>query len=193
VWGAESYAAVLVAGTPSAWALRRLYVHDTADAAVTGHGVNQDHLVYVNAGAGGGVLERSLLVRSPNGRAVKLGPPACGAGVTANVVVRYVTMVDNLGPSNVQASCEARDNRIERNLMVRPAAGRANVTGFSLTGAGNVAVDNVGWGSAAVADTAAGIVDGGGNLLRDPRFVDEAAGDYRPLDDVAGAYGAFAP
>ncbi|MCC6555821.1 MAG: hypothetical protein IT372_22900 [Polyangiaceae bacterium] len=70
--------------------------------------MNQDHLIYVNAGTGGGVIERSILVSSPNGRGVKIGPPSCGAGATANVVVQLNTMVDNLGPPNIQFSCESQ-------------------------------------------------------------------------------------
>ncbi len=193
VWGAESFAAILVAGAPSSWALRRLYVHDTAEMAVTGHSVNQDHLIYVNAGTGGGIIERSLLVNSPNGRGVKLGPPSCGSGATANVVLQYNTMVDNLGPSNIQFSCESHDNRAERNLLVHSLTGRTNITGFSLTGANNVAVDNLGWDSSGVVDTGAGVVDGGGNVMRDPLFVDAPMRDFHVNDPEAKMYGVYAP
>jgi len=193
VWGAESFAGILIAGVPSAWALRRLYVHDTADINVTGHSVNQDHLIYVNAGEGGGVIERSILVGSPNGRAVKIGPSSCGNGPIANVVVRYNTMVDNFGPSNVQFSCESHDNLAEWNLMVRPGMNRANVTGFSLTGANNVAKNNLGWESTGVVEMGAGVVDGGGNIMRDPLFVDAMNRDYHVKDAEAAKYGVYAP
>lgn len=193
VWGAESFAGILVAGAPSAWALRRLYVHDTADINVTGHSVNQDHLIYVNAGIGGGVIERSILVGSPNGRAVKIGPSACGNGPIANVVLRYNTMVDNLGPSNIQFSCESHDNLAEWNLLVRPQAGRANITGYQLIGANNTAKNNLGWDAMGVVEMGSGVVDGGGNMLRDPLFVDEAKRDYHVMDAMAKAYGVYAP
>ena len=193
VWGAESFAGILVAGVPSAWALRRLYVHDTADINVTGHSVNQDHLIYVNAGEGGGVIERSILVGSPNGRAVKIGPSACGNGPIANVIVRYNTMVDNLGPSNVQFSCESHDNLAEWNLMVRPGMGRANVTGFSLTGANNIVKNNLGWESTGVVEMNSNVVDGGGNILRDPLFADGPNRDYHVKDAEAAKYGVYAP
>jgi hypothetical protein len=193
VWGAESFAGILVAGTPSAWALRRLYVHDTADIAVTGHSVNQVHLIYVNAGIGGGVIERSILVGSPNGRAVKIGPSACGNGPIANVVLRYNTMVDNLGPSNIQFSCESHDNLAEWNLLVRPQSGRANITGFSLTGANNIGKNNLGWESDGVVETGSGVVDGGGNIQRDPLFVDAPKRDFHVKDAMASQYGVYAP
>lgn len=193
VWGAESFAGILVAGAPSAWALRRLYVHDTADINVTGHSVNQDHLIYVNGGIGGGIIERSLLVGSPNGRAVKIGPPSCGNGPIANVVLRYNTMVDNLGPSNIQFSCESHDNLAEWNLLVRPQAGRTNITGFQLTGANNAAKNNVGWDSDGVVEMGAGVVDAGGNIMRDPLFVDAPNRDFHVNDATASQYGAYAP
>jgi len=193
VWGAESFAGILVAGTPSAWALRRLYVHDTAPIAVTGHSVNQDHLIYVNAGTGGGVIERSLLVGSPNGRAVKIGPAACGDGPIANVVLRYNTMVDNLGPSNIQFSCESHDNLAEWNILVRPLSGRGNITSFQLTGANNAAKNNLGWDSDGVIEMGSGVVDGGGNIMRDPLFVNEANRDYHVNDAMAKQYGVYAP
>jgi hypothetical protein len=182
VWGAESFAGILIAGVPSAW-----------DIDVTGHSVNQDHLIYVNAGEGGGVIERSILVGSPNGRAVKIGPSSCGNGPIANVVVRYNTMVDNWGPSNVQFSCESHDNLAEWNLMVRPGMNRANVTGFSLTGANNVAKNNLGWESTGVVEMGGGVVDGGGNILRDPLFVDAMNRDYHVKDPEAAKYGVYAP
>lgn len=191
--GAESFAGILIAGVPSAWALRRLYVHDTADINVTGHSVNQDHLIYVNAGEGGGIIERSILVGSPNGRAVKIGPSACGNGPIANVVVRYNTMVDNFGPSNVQFSCESHDNLAEWNLMVRPGMNRANVTGFSLTGAHNIAKNNLGWDSTGVVEMGSGVVDGGGNIMRDPLFADAMNRDYHVEDAEAAKYGVYAP
>ena len=193
VWGAQSFAGILVAGAPARWALRRLHVHDTADLAVTGHSVNQDHLIYVNAQNGPGVIERSLLTHSPNGRAIKLGPPACGAGATTGVSIRYNTMFDNRGPSNVQFSCESHDNETRRNLMVGALSGRANVTGFTVTGANNIVVDNVGWDSIATVESGSGVIDGGGNLHVDPMFTDVSAGDFHPRNTAVRAFGVYAP
>jgi hypothetical protein len=124
---------------------------------------------------------------------VKIGPSSCGAAEIASVVVQYNTMVDNLGPSNIQFSCESHDNRAERNILVRSLMGRANITGFSLTGANNVAVDNLGWDSSEVVDTGAGVVDGGGNIMRDPLFLDAMARDFHVTDEIAKMYGAYAP
>ena len=57
IWGAESYAGILVTGDPKDWRLADLFVHSTKKT----HGVNQDHLIYVSSGFGGGVIERSIL------------------------------------------------------------------------------------------------------------------------------------
>ena len=190
VWGARSYAGILVAGDATGWTIARNHVHDT----YLSNSTNQDHLIYANSGTGGGVIERNLLVGSANGRAVKVGPPTATSGPVSDVVIRYNTMVDNLGPSNVQVAFDTSRTRVERNVMVRPAANRSAVTAFKLTGVDNVVVDNVVWEAARPLDTGvAGLVDGGGNLMRDPMFAAPALGDYQPLDPVAALYGHTAP
>lgn len=188
LWDARSFAAILVAGDVHNFLLARLYVHDTHPA----NGRNQDHLVYLNSGPGGGVVERCVLARSPNGRAIKLGPASRHDPAVEHVVVRYNTMVDNRGPSNVQLTGAASHNRIEHNLMVAPGAGRAAVTAFELTGRDNIVADNLAWLAPAVADQSAGIVDGGGNVIADPGLGDASSG-YRPRAAAAAAYGASAP
>ena len=173
IWGARSFAAVLVVGEPVGFALRRLHVHDTRPA----NGTNEDHLLYLKSGTGGGVVEDCLLVGSPNGRAVKIGPARDDGPAVEGVVVRRSTMRDNLGPSNVQLAWTASDNLVEDNVMVGAAPGRANVTAFELSGGGNVVRGNIGWGSTGVVEEADGLVDGGGNLHLDPRL--DAAGVAR--------------
>lgn len=189
VWGARSYAAILVAGGASQWTVARNYVHDTAAS----NGTNQDHLIYANSGTGGGTIERNVLARSPNGRAVKVGPPSATSGVVENVVIRYNTMVDNLGPSNVQLAWGSSRVSIYRNIMVRPASNRSAVTAYQLSGTGNIVNDNVYWSAVRALDTGvSGMRDGGGNLSVDPRFADPGAGDYWPTNAAAAAYGRYA-
>lgn len=189
IWGAQSYAGVLVGGRPARFALRRLYVHDTAKS----NGTNEDHLIYLNPGGGGGVVEHCLLVGSPNGRAVKIGPADSGGDEVANVVVRYNTMVDNLGPSNIQLAWDSEDNQVYGNIMVGTADGRPNVTTFHLDGRDNVVRDNVGWRSAGVLEDVKGLEDGGGNLARDPGLSGpEDAEPYAPTEDWAQGYGYLA-
>lgn len=186
IWGARSYAAVLVAGKAERFALRRLHVHDTAKT----NGRNEDHLIYLNSRRGGGVVEQSLLVGSPNGRAIKVGPADEDGPAVANIVIRYNTMVDNLGPSNVQFAWGSRDNIVYRNIMVGAAPGRENVTAFDLSGDDNVVRDNIGWRSAGVVEPDVdGLRDGGDNLVLDPELADVAGQPYVPTAPAATSYG----
>jgi hypothetical protein len=188
VWGAKSFAAILVDGEPEDFTLSGLYVHDTHPANDT----NQDHLIYLNCGTGGGVLERSILAHSANGRAVKIGPPDKGKGEVSDIVIRYVTMVDNRGPSNVQLAYEVSRVVVEHSILVGSAEGRANVTAFDLEGEGNVVRDSLGWESSGVLDE--GITDGGGIVELDPRLSGaDSDRPFFPAAEEAQAYGRWAP
>lgn len=188
VWGARSFAGILVAGDPSEWRLDHLYVHDTYRTNDT----NQDHLIYVNTGMGGGIIERNVLAHSANGRAVKIGPSSPGSTPRGNVTVRYNTMFDNRGPSNVQLSYGASGNEVYRNLMVGSGAGNANTTAYNLNGSANTVSDNVGWDSARVADPDAPLGADSTNRWFDPQLRDPARGDFRPANAAAAPYGAHA-
>ena len=186
IWGARSFAAVLVVGDPERFTLRRLHVHDTAPT----NGKNQDHLIYLNSGKGGGVVEGCLLVGSPNGRAVKIGPADDGGRRVSKVVVRYNTMVDNLGPSNVQLAWNSTKNEIYRNVMVRSGPGRANVTAFKLDGGKNSVRDNIGSQSTGVLEQGVGgLRDDGGNRTLDPRLRDVGGLRYVPTAPGTAGFG----
>lgn len=186
IWGARSFAAVLVAGDAADWTFARNHVHDTHPS----NGTNQDHLVYANSGSGGGVIERNLLVGSPNGRAVKVGPPSKDTGIVENLTIRHNTMVDNHGPSNVQLAWGSSNVQVYRNIMVSPGPNRSAVTAYQLTGTGSVVQDNLGWATSRLLDTGvAGLADGGGNVLADPGL----DASYRPTAAVGADYGHLAP
>ncbi|MFN0283538.1 MAG: hypothetical protein ACKVZ6_16400 [Kineosporiaceae bacterium] len=187
IWGARSYAAVLVAGTPSKWMIDRNYIHDTYKSNST----NQDHLIYVNGSMGGGVIERNLLARSPNGRGLKIGPPSASSSPIGNVVVRYNTFYDNQGPSNLQLSYGASGVNIYRNVFDISGKGKPNITAYKLNGKGNLAKDNVGWHSTGVLDEAPGLTDGGGNVMADPGTTVNGAGEVSTT--AFAGYGRTAP
>ena len=175
-----------MAGEPERFALRRLYVHDTART----NGTNEDHLVYLNPGRGGGVVEGCLLVGSPNGRAVKIGPPDEGGDPVGRIVLRYNTMVDNRGPSNVQLAWRSSDVLVERNIMVGTARGRPNVTAFELEGDDDVVRENIGWRSSGVLDQGVdGLEDGGGNRQLDPLLGQVGDRTHVPTAPAAQGYG----
>lgn len=190
VWGARSYAAILIADTPASYRLSDLYIHDTYPT----NDNNQDHLIYVNSYAGGtgGVIERSLFVNSMNGRAIKIGPPSGSTTPVGNVTIRYNTMYDNQGPANIQLSYGASDNRIYRNILQKVKPNYPNIETFNLNGSQNLAADNLGWEADGVLEAVSGLADGGGNIFRDPRFRNAPGGDFFPIDPTAQAYGRYA-
>lgn len=188
IWGAHSYAGLLIAGTPSNWTVDHLYVHDTYAT----NGTNQDHLIYVNAGLGSGRVAWNVLANSSNGRAIKVGPPSATSGVAGNVLIDHNTMFNNLGPSNVQLAWGTSDVTITLNIMDRSGANRNSVTAYQLSGTGNLVTDNVYWDSAGASDVVPGVTVGP-NLHADPMFADVAGGDYHATNDLVLNYGAYAP
>ena len=189
VWGARSYAALLVGTGAASFMVDHNFIHDT----YTTNGTNQDHLIYVDNGPdGSGVIERNVLARSLNGRGVKLGPGSLDRPGTSNITIRYNTFYDNRGPSNIQLSGSSSNNQMYRNLLVWPASGTTNITAWNLTGTSNGVRDNLGWQSTGVADfTSRGLLNGGGNTYADPKLADPAGDDFTPRPG-ASAYGAFA-
>jgi hypothetical protein len=173
VWGARSFAAILVTGQARGWTLSHLFVHDTLAA----NALNQDQLIYVSD-ARQGVIEFNLLVNSPNGRGVKLGRPAAGDHEPSDVRVRYNTIVGNPG-GNVSTSYDAHDNVIERNILVDGGLD-ANVESFNLDRDTHTIVrDNIGWGSPALIEAGA-LLDGGGNSILNPRL----DANFRPTNSA---------
>lgn len=193
IWGARSFAAVLISGTPASYTLSNNNIHDTYAA----NSQWQDHLIYINSYAGGtgGVIERNLLWNSANGRAIKVGPSSSSSSSpVGNVTIRYNTMFNNMGPANINLSYTAANVRIERNIMQRVSSRKANVDTTSLSGKNNVALNNIGWESTGVVGTeSTNLGNGGGNLFVDPQFTNAGAGDFRPKNAAAQPYGRFAP
>jgi hypothetical protein len=176
-------AGVVVTGGASNFTLRDLFVHD-----VFGISKGSVDLIRIDSGAGGNI-ERSLLVGSPLGAAVRLGTASSAA---SRMTVRYNTMYANLGPSNVVLAGPSSGNRIELNIMSLPGAGAANVTTSGLVGTGNEVVSNIGWdGASPLQAGIAGLLDRGGNLKVDPLFVDTANRDFHTLAPVAAAFGKY--
>lgn len=182
VWGARSYAGVLVAGPASNYTLERLHVHDT----IPSNDTNQDHLIYLNGESGPGLVSHSLLVGSPNGRAIKVGGPDITVEAT-DIEIRFNTMVDNRGPSSIQLTGRTTEIDIHHNVMTDTDPRRNAVTVFNWIGPTAVADHNVVWASAGVADPPVFVA--AGNVLADPQFDDT----YRPTNPVAAGAGHTVP
>lgn len=188
VWGARSFAAIVTGYGSRNFQLDNLYVHHTYRS----NDANQDHLIYLSSDSVGGVVERNVLAHSPNGRGVKLGPGSLSEPGASGNIIRFNTFFANEGPANIQLSGRSSDNQIYGNLLVRPRAGQESVTTWNLSGTGNVVRDNLAWEASGVLDDDHGLVDGGGNVIGEPRFANPDAGDYRPTNAAAKGYGAHA-
>ena len=174
IWGAQSYAGLLVAGTiqgePSQWSVTGNCIHDTYP---TNH-VNQDHLIYANTGttAGPGLIEHNLLFNAVNGEGVKLGGSEPTSGGAANVTVTHNTIFKTA--QNVLVAWASHDNAVYGNLLDGVRPGYANVRGYELVGSGNRVNGNVGVAARTfLLDDPGylGIADAGDNqMITDPRF-----------------------
>jgi len=166
VWGAHSFAGLLVVGNvpgePSNWTLSGNCVHDTYPS----NGTNQDHNIYLNTGlaSGPGVIERNIIFNASNGENIKIGSPGIDAGGSSNVSVRYNTMYN--AAQNILVGRSSHDNHIYNNILGKAA--KANIRGFKLTGMNNTALDNLGVGGSVFIHNDAnytGVTDMGGNEL----------------------------
>ena len=203
VWGAHSVAGLMIGttitGQPKDWTLSDNCIHDTIKSNAT----NLDHNVYVNtANTGPGVIERNIMFNALNGENVKLGAPSSSAVGPARVTIRYNTLYS--AAQNTVVAWAAHDNAIDHNLLGR-SIGKTwypNMRGYDVTGANNVAHQNIGFSAAKLilntdqnsTPVSRGIVDGGGNVFGvDPVFdsVTTCAG-FSPTNvaaQEAGRYG----
>jgi hypothetical protein len=197
LWGAQSYAALLVASSaerePSDWLIRGNCIHDTRPSNDT----NQDHLIYVNSGLSetGGVIEHNLLFSAPNGSGVKLGGPSSDSGGPRDVTVRYNTIYQTGQP--ILVAWQAGGNTIENNLLVEATADENYrvLRGYGLQDESNVASNNAYYDAderRAILNRPgpSTLLDGGGNIEIDPlfEFTSDCAG-FVPTVPEASEYG----
>lgn len=197
VWGARSYAAVLVAGTvpgqPSNWTVEDNCVHDTYPT----NDPNQDQLLYVNTGldAGPGLVRRNLLFNATNGMGVKLGGPTPEEGGAAHVEVRYNSIYNTA--QGVLVAWGSHDNRITGNIVDKVGHGYGGMRSFELSGRSDVVAENV-VGDAQrlfLDDPGFGrLADGGGNHFPVAPDFDEVSDcrGFHPGNALAGRYGRYA-
>jgi hypothetical protein len=195
VWGAKSYAGILVGNTvesePSNWRISGCTVHDTYASNST----NQDHLIYVNSSltGGSGIVERNILYNVLNGNGVKLGGANNLQG-TQNVTVRFNTFHNT--KQGILTSWLSRNNLIHHNLFSVIGTNYGALRGFQLDGINNVARDNY------IHDARytilndpdyLGILDSGRNFhASDPLFDFVGLGGFRPQATAAADYGRYA-
>lgn len=182
LWNAHSVAALMIDGRPGhdigSFVVRGNCIHDTQPS----NDVNQDHNIYVDdfgaSPAPYGIIERNVLFNAPNGNNIKLG--GGDGGGPRNVQVRYNSMYG--GNRNVSVSIEASDNRIYRNIL--GDAHEANIAAYNLTGTGNVAFENIGFGAPIVVAATPGYnkIESDRNVAYNPRLDKISCGGFRPAD-----------
>jgi hypothetical protein len=194
VWGAKSYADMLVCSTltsePSNWQISGCAIHDTYKSNNT----NQDHLIYVNTGlsAGSGLIERNLLFNALNGNGVKLGGADNTQGTT-NVTVRYNTIYNT--SQNVLIAWKSANNNVYRNILGKTDSNYGCVRGYQLTGGNNFVYDNLGYSAKSMIlndPGYLGVKDGGNTFPVDPLFDAIGLTGFHPLNSSAVAFGRYA-
>lgn len=181
LWGAESYAALLVFGTEggesSDWLVSGNCIHDT----VPSNDRNEDQLVYVNTGwqDTNGLIANNVLFGAENGSAVKLGGPGEGEGGAHGVTVRNNTILDTA--QGVFIAWEASENRVVDNLFAGTEEGYGHIRGYKLWGEDNVVAGNGGDEHRPFIlndEGYTGVVDGGDNVVNAAAEVPEPSCDF---------------
>jgi hypothetical protein len=196
VWGANSYAGLLVASTtagePAHWRLAGNVIHDISPT----HNINQDHCLYVNShDTPGGVIEHNLLYNATNGEGIKLGAAAATEAGPANVIVRYNTIYNTR--QSILVAWSTKNNQFYGNLMQKVASNYGCIRGYQLIGRGNVATANAGDEARLLILNDGGyqgVQDGGGNVFPlDPQFDTLEPGGFHPFCLAAQSYGCYCP
>lgn len=193
IWGAHSYAALLIGAgdsLPSGWSVIGNCIHDTIPA----NGKNQDHNIYVNTGlnAGPGLIERNLVFGAPNGENIKLaGSESSSREGSANVIVRYNTLYDAAQPILIGGGSTAIT--IDRNIIGKGRNGYL-VRGFDVSGRANAVSSNVGFGADEfIRDATGRLKDVANVLVHDASFDAVSCGGFHPRDAALQSYGRYAP
>lgn len=181
LWGAESYAALLVFGTEegesTGWQVSGNCIHDT----IASNDRNEDQLVYVNTGwqDTNGLIANNVLFGAENGSAVKLGGPGEGEGGAHGVTVRNNTILDTA--QGVFIAWEASGNRVMDNLFAGTEEGYGHVRGYELWGDDNIVLGNGGDDHRPFIlndEGYTGVVDGGDNVVNAAADVPEPSCDF---------------
>jgi hypothetical protein len=194
IWGAHSYADLLVAGTTTGRPANWRVDHDCIHTTYPTHPGIEDHNVYVNTGvtAGRGEIDHDVVFDAPNGENIKIGG-ASTTGGSANVLVADNTLFNAAQP--ILVAGRSHGITITGNL-VDGALRRYVVRAFGLTGAQVDARRNLAysakrfiWNDAA---SATGIADAGGNVIAKGHAFEatDSCSAFTPRDALAKRYGA---
>jgi hypothetical protein len=200
VWGAMSFANILVANSPSDWTIRKNVVHDTYGGE---ENLFRSHNIYVNTNldAGPGLIEDNIFFNAPHGCNIKIAGPNEGAAYgSANVTVRYNTLYNAIQPLLIGDG--SKNIQVYRNIVargIRPNTATYLVRLYELTGLDDVVRDNLGYDAQKFClDYNGGnytcmSIDGGGTIFPlDPEFDFVGVEGFHPQNPLAQSYGRFA-
>jgi len=190
IWGARSFANLLISGSPQNWVVRANAIHDTIGGE---ENIFRSHNIYANTEltASNGLIERNLLYNAEHGSNLKLAGTGGSSGGAANVVVRYNTIYNGTQPLLIGDG--SRNIVVERNIIGQGRRGYL-VRLFQLTGSGVVVRTNLGFAADEFcmdydSSTKCSSIESDNVFPRDPKF---AAG-FKPTDAQSQAYGRYAP
>jgi hypothetical protein len=200
IWGARSFANILVCCSPANWILRNNTIYDTYGGEAN---IFRSHNLYVNTNldAGPGLIEHNLFFNAPHGCNVKIAGPDQGPDFgSANVTVRYNTLYNGIQPLLIGDG--SKNILVERNIIstgVRPNTITYLLRLYKLTGTNNIVRNNLGFDAGKWCldydggnYTCSGI-DGGGNLFSlNPEFDSLGLGGFHPQQTSAKDYGRYA-
>jgi len=189
LWGARSFADLLIVGAPRDWRVSGNCIHDT----VPSNGTNQDHNVYANTGltAGRGEIDHNIIYNATNGSNLKIAGATSSQGSTG-LHVHNNTMYN--ASQNVLIGGASHDNLLDRNILA--GAHTRNVRAYQLSGAGNVVGRTIGTGAAEFFTGDAGypgrIALVANRTGINPRFDATTCRGFHPRKRVARSYGRYA-
>ncbi len=195
IWGARSYAALLVtadsAGILANWTVSGNCIHDTYPTNNT----NQDHLIYANTGlgAGAGRITGNLLFNVTNGEGIKLGGSDVHVGAAVNVTADHNTIYNAIQP--VLIAWDSDGNTLDHNILMKASGNYGGIRGYQLVSSSNQASNNIGYSLAKMFLNDPGyaaVADSGGNILPvDPQFDSTAScAGFNAANPAASGYGA---
>lgn len=143
IWGAKSWANILITQSPNAWSLDHNRIHNNDG---TSHTAVQDHNVYVNTtnSSNTGKIEHNLFYASPRGESIKLDGTGSGSGGGMNISVKYNTMVG--ASRGMLMGGQSHGNDIAYNIIIPSAGDGIGFYLYNCSGTGNKLHDNIFYG-----------------------------------------------
>jgi hypothetical protein len=199
IWGARSFANLLVAGSPRDYSIRYNCIHDVV-SPIAGD-IYRYHNIYLNTNldAGRGIVARNVIYNAPHGSNIKVGGPnSSSTDGSANVHIHHNTLYRAMQPMLLAGG--SHHILMERNLIAGTLRSDPSflVRSYQLTGRYNTFRNSLGYGAQRLfyysyPSGYRNVTDGGGNVLgTNPRFNSLSCSGFRPTVDSAKAFGRYA-